>query len=82
MGREGKLRRHAVNLSLPAGLVDRARACMGNLSATVEDLLAADVAREEAKRRAEDARTRRVVTALGLAGTRRGAEPSDAGLRG
>jgi post-segregation antitoxin (ccd killing protein) len=59
------MRRQAVNLSLPAELVERARACTTNLSGTVEDLLAAYVAREEAKRRAEDERTRRVVTALG-----------------
>lgn len=65
MGHERKVRRQAVNLSLPADLVERARACTGNLSGTVEDLLAGFVAREEARRRAEDERTRRVVTALG-----------------
>jgi post-segregation antitoxin (ccd killing protein) len=64
MGHEGKARRQAVNLSLPAELVERARACTGNLSGTVEELLAGFVAREEARRRDEDERLARTLEAL------------------
>ncbi|WP_158287550.1 type II toxin-antitoxin system CcdA family antitoxin [Falsiroseomonas bella] len=64
MGHEGKAKRQAVNLSLPADLVQRARACTGNLSGTVEELLSGFVAREEARRRDEDERLARTLDAL------------------
>jgi post-segregation antitoxin (ccd killing protein) len=64
MGHDGKAKRQAVNLSLPSDLVQRARACTGNLSGTVEELLAEFVAREEARRRDEDERLTRTLTAL------------------
>lgn len=56
--------RKAVNLSLPVDLVARARACTGNLSGTVEDLLTEFVVREEARRSADDQRTERLIDAL------------------
>ena len=64
MGHEGGAARRAVNLSLPVDLVTRARACTGNLSGKVEELLAEFVAREEARQRGEDARTERLIDAL------------------
>ncbi|HYF07141.1 MAG TPA: type II toxin-antitoxin system CcdA family antitoxin [Acetobacteraceae bacterium] len=56
--------RQAVNLSLDADLVRRARAVTPNLSGTVEGLLAGYVASEEAKRQAEYEASLRVVQAL------------------
>ena len=56
--------RQPVNLSLDPILVRRAKGLTRNLSGTVEALLAEFVERAEAARRAEDARSARVVAAL------------------
>ena len=64
MSRSATPTRQPVNLSLDPVLVRRAKTLTRNLSGTVEALLADFVAREEAARRAEDARSSRVVAAL------------------
>jgi antitoxin CcdA len=56
--------RRAVNLSLNVDLVSRAKTMTRNLSATVEDLLADFVEREQARQRADDAALERVLDAL------------------
>jgi antitoxin CcdA len=56
--------RRAVNLSLNEDLVAKARNLTGNLSGTVESLLAGFVEREQAQRRAEDKALDDVVMAL------------------
>ena len=58
--------RKAVNLSLNPDLVARAKELTRNLSATVEDLLAAFVRQEHARQRAEDERLQEVIAALNL----------------
>jgi post-segregation antitoxin (ccd killing protein) len=50
MGQDTAEPRRAVNMTLDAGLVRRARALTGNLSGTVETLLAGYVAAEERRR--------------------------------
>jgi antitoxin CcdA len=57
--------KRAINLSLNNELVEQARRYTGNLSGTLEVLLEEFVAREEARRRAEDAALDRVVAAFG-----------------
>jgi post-segregation antitoxin (ccd killing protein) len=56
--------RQACNLSLPTNLVQQARRHTDNLSATVETLLAAWIAREEASADEEAARTKRLLAGL------------------
>ncbi len=56
--------RRAVNLSLNEDLVARAKRTSRNLSATVEELLAGYVQREQARRRAEDEKLDEVISAL------------------
>ena len=55
--------KRAVNLSLNADLVARARRMTGNLSAEVESLLADFVLRQTAVQRAETARLERTAAA-------------------
>ena len=64
--------RRAVNLSLNEDLVSRAKTMTRNLSATVEDLLADFVAREQARLRADDAALEQVIDALNEAHERHG----------
>jgi len=56
--------RRAVNLSLNADLLMRAKALTKNLSGTVEDLLAAFVQQATARQRDEDERLDAVISAL------------------
>lgn len=49
MGHDPKVRREEVNLSLPAELLQRARAHTGDLDGTVEELLERFVRRQEAQ---------------------------------
>ena len=56
--------RRAVSLSLNEDLVARAKKTSRNLSATVEELLAGYVHREQARRRAEDEKLDEVISAL------------------
>lgn len=56
--------RRAVNLSLNEDLVSRAKMMTRNLSATVEDLLAGFIQREQARRREDDAALEQVLDAL------------------
>ncbi len=56
--------RKPVNLSLNEDLVAQARGLTRNLSGKVEELLAAYVAAERARRRAEDAELEAVIDAL------------------
>ncbi len=53
--------KRAINVSLNDDLVRQARAYTRNLSGTIEDLLADFVAREQDRRRAEDAAVDRVI---------------------
>ncbi len=57
LGYDRSAPRRPVNLSLNADLVERCRAGVDNFSAHVEELLATDLARREAKADAEKART-------------------------
>lgn len=59
-----KAPRRAVNLSINEDLLSRARSLTGNLSGTVEELLAGYVQNEQARRRAEDESIDQVVSAL------------------
>jgi antitoxin CcdA len=63
-GYDRLVRRKAVNLSLNADLVARAKRLTRNLSGTVEDLLTGFVEQEEARRRAADERLDAVISAL------------------
>jgi antitoxin CcdA len=63
MGQDAGLRQ-ACNLSLPPDLVQQARRHTDNLSGTVEALLAAWVAREEASADEEAERTKRLLAGL------------------
>lgn len=56
--------RRAVNLSLNEDLVSRAKTLTPSLSRTVETLLAAYVAAEEARRREDDARLEETLDLL------------------
>ena len=64
--------RRAVNLSLNADLLARAKALTNNLSRTVEDLLAGFVQDEQARQRAEDEKIDEVVSALNASHERNG----------
>jgi antitoxin CcdA len=56
--------RRAVNLNLNSDLVERCRSEIGNLSAHVEELLAADLERRAAAMEAEKRRTKRAIDAF------------------
>lgn len=64
--------RRAVNLSLNADLLARAKRMTKNLSATVEELLAGYVQQEQLRRRAEDEALAQVTLALDDFHTRNG----------
>jgi post-segregation antitoxin (ccd killing protein) len=64
MGHDRHAPKRPVNLNLNADLVDRFRSEVANLSAHVEELLAADLAQREARAEAEKARTERAVDAF------------------
>jgi antitoxin CcdA len=53
-----------VNLNLNSDLVDRYRAAVGNLSAHVEQLLAADLEKRTSAAEAEKRRTERAIDAF------------------
>jgi post-segregation antitoxin (ccd killing protein) len=53
-----------VNLNLNSDLVERCRSEIGNLSAHVEELLAADLERRAAAAEAEKRRTERAIDAF------------------
>jgi antitoxin CcdA len=57
LGYDRSAPRRPVNLSLNSDLVERSKAKVENFSAYVEELLATDLARREAKADAEKART-------------------------
>jgi antitoxin CcdA len=64
MGYDRTALRKAVNLSLNEDLVRRSRELTRSLSGTVEDLLDEFIAREVARRTAEDARVGRLLQAV------------------
>ena len=64
MGYDRTAPRQAVNLSLNKDLVRRANRLTGNLSGTVETLLAEFVEREHARRRTKDSGVDGVVAGL------------------
>lgn len=64
MGYDHAAPKRAVNLNLNAALVERYRTEVGNLSAHVEALLAADLERREAAAEAERRRTERAIDAF------------------
>ena len=59
-----KAPRRAVNLSLNADLISRAKDLTTNLSGTVEDLLAGFVQSEQARKQADDEALEQVISAL------------------
>jgi antitoxin CcdA len=61
MGYDRTAPKRAINVSLNDDLVRQARAYTRNLSGTIEDLLGAFVAREQERRRAEDAAVDRII---------------------
>jgi len=61
MGREGTSAKRPINVSLREDLVREARVYTRNLSGTLEDLLQGFVAREKARRQAEDAAVDRII---------------------
>jgi len=77
MGHEGKLSRQAVNLSLPADLVERAAACTSDLGGTVEVLLTRYVALEEGRRQMDEAKLRVLLDALNRLMTEEGTIADD-----
>ena len=56
--------RRPVNLSLNSDLVERCKSVVGNLSAHVEALLAADLEKRAAAAEAEEQRTERAIEAF------------------
>jgi antitoxin CcdA len=56
--------RRPVNLSLNSDLVERCKSEVGNLSAHVEELLAADLEKRAAAAKAEKQRTERAIDAF------------------
>jgi antitoxin CcdA len=56
--------RRPVNLNLNSDLVERCKSEVGNLSAHVEELLAADLAKRDAAAEAEKRRTARAIDAF------------------
>jgi antitoxin CcdA len=61
MGYDRNAPKRAINVTINADLLTQARAYTRNVSGTLEDLLAAFVEQERARRRAEDARLDGVV---------------------
>jgi antitoxin CcdA len=61
MGYDRTAPKRAINVSLNDDLVRQARAHTRNLSGTIEDLLGEFVAREQDRKRAEDATVDRIV---------------------
>ena len=64
MGYDPKAPKRAINVSLNDDLVRQARAYTRNLSGTIEDLLEVFVARERARRQAEDTAVDSVIDGL------------------
>ena len=64
MGFDRSAPRRPVNLNLNSDLVERCRSEIGNLSAHVEELLAADLERRTAAAEAEKRRTERAIDAF------------------
>lgn len=64
MGFDHSAPKRAVNLNLNADLIARCKSEVGNLSAHVEDLLAADLEKREAVAAAEKRRTTRAIEAF------------------
>ena len=64
MGFDHTAPKRPVNLSLNADLVERCRSEVGNLSAHVEELLAADMERRTAAAEAEKRRTEQAIDAF------------------
>ncbi|WP_165694162.1 type II toxin-antitoxin system CcdA family antitoxin [Teichococcus deserti] len=61
MGYDRNAPKRAINVTINADLLTQARAYTRNVSGTLEELLAAYVEQERARRRAEDAAIDRVV---------------------
>nr|WP_294523589.1 type II toxin-antitoxin system CcdA family antitoxin [uncultured Rhodopila sp.] len=64
MGYDRLAPKRPVNLNLNADLVEQCRSGVGNLSAHVEALLAADLAQRQAAAEAEKLRTERAIDAF------------------
>jgi antitoxin CcdA len=64
MGYDRGAPKRPVNLNLNSDLIDQCRSGVANFSAHVEALLAADLARRQARAEAEKARTERAIAAF------------------